>query len=312
MQTNIPLHHSTPLCYSKRLSQHMGSNIWLKMEVLQAGYSFKIRGLGRLCQYHLHNGKKSLVSSSGGNAGLATAYAAKRLGVEAHVFIPKTSKPIYIDYIQSEGANVTVAGDVWLETNKIAQEYAIATNSGFVHPFDHPLIWSGHATLIDEIAASEVQPDAIITAVGGGGLASGLLMGMANHGWFDTTLIAVETEGAASFAACLTQQSHVTLDNIDTVATSLGASRICDYLYNNPNNLLVESIVVSDAQAIDAIQRFVDDHRILIEPATAATLATCYDKLINTNRFKNIVVIVCGGVGISLDLLKQYQAKFKR
>ncbi len=301
------LYHWTPTLHSRPLSEALGKTIWLKMECYQPVGSFKIRGIGHLCQHYQQQGKNQFVSSSGGNAGLAAAYAGNKLGIKTTVFLPSTSNQIFINALKLEKAEVIIKGDVWDEANKAAMAYAKEINAGFIPPFDHPLIWEGHSTIIDEIADEGIKPDCVVVAVGGGGLASGLLEGMHRRGWQEVPLVTVETEGAASLARSIEANKIITLDKIETIATSLGAKRVCENIFEWTKKHSIKPIVVSDERTLNAIRLFLDDHRSLIEPASGAALSVIYDKHEILHQFNSILVIVCGGIGISLELLQSYR-----
>ena len=96
-----------------------------------------------------------------------------------------------------------------------------------IHPFDDPLLWQGHASLIDEIASVHRKPGAVVLSVGGGGLLAGVVEGLRGNGWHDVPVIAVETEGASSLAASLAAGQRVVLPAITSIATSLGARQVC-------------------------------------------------------------------------------------
>jgi len=301
-----PLHDWTPLLSSAALKQSTGKTIGLKMECNQPSGSFKIRGIGRLCQYEVGRGKTHLVASSAGNAGLAVAYAGRLLGVKVTVFMPRTSKSVYVDAIRAQGAHTEVAGDVWDDAHKAALDYTQKVDGAYISPFDHPLIWAGHATIIDEVVAQDMKPDAIVVAVGGGGLACGIFEGLHHYGWTDIPVLAVETEGAASFAASLAANKLITLDKIDTIATALGTKRVAERLFTWRNDHPIESIVVSDRRAVLACQAFANDQRVLVEPSCGAALSVVYDKHPALAPFKSILVIVCGGIGLTTALLAEY------
>lgn len=309
--TSIILHEKTALIQSIPLSSKTGRQIWLKMDCYQPTGSFKIRGIGRLCQYYWELGKKQFVSSSGGNAGLAVSYIARKLGGEALVFVPKTTKPIFLNAIADQGATVRVEGDVWDEANALALQYAHEHDAAYIPPFDHPLIWAGHATLIDEVAASGLKPDAVVASVGGGGLACGILAGMHQHGWFDVPFYGVETEGAASFKASLDANELVTLDKINTIATSLGAKKIAKRLFDWRLEHPIHALTVTDRNTILACQQFANDHRVLVEPASGASLSVIYDQADFVKKYQTILVVVCGGIGLSLELLNDYLNKLR-
>lgn len=303
-----PLHDWTPLLASTALKEHTGKDVWLKMECNQPSGSFKIRGIGRLCQYWVEHGKTHLVASSAGNAGLAVAYAGRLLGVKVTVFMPSTSKAVYVNAIRAQSAHTKVAGDVVDETHAIALAYTEEVDGAFIHPFDHPLIWSGHATIIDEVAQQNLKPDAIVVAVGGGGLACGILEGLHNYGWTDIPVLTAETQGAASFAASVAAGKLVTLDKIDTLATALGAKRVTERLLTWTKEHPIQPIVVNDKSAVLACQAFANDQRVLVEPSCGAALSVVYDNRSELQAFQSILVIVCGGVGLTTELLAEYMA----
>ena len=217
------LHINTPLIESAPLSEIAGLQVYLKLENTQPAGSFKIRGIGRLCQEAQKEGKDHFITSSGGNAGYATAYAGRCLGIKTTVFVPSTTLHDTISKIEELNANVIIKGDVWDETDNFAREFSSKINGLYVPPFDHPLIWEGHATMMDEIAGEIPKPDAIILSVGGGGLLCGVAQGLHKNNWRDVPVIAVETEGTASFAASQKAGRLITLDKIESIAKTLAA-----------------------------------------------------------------------------------------
>lgn len=305
------LHIVTPTFKSEYLQLLTHKNIFLKMDCFQPTGSFKIRGIGYLCQDLIAKGCQHFVASSGGNSGYAVAYAGKKLHVPVTVFVPKSTNAIFLKRLTEENATVKVAGEVWDEAHQAAMAFVKEVNGGYIPPFDHPLIWQGHASIVDEIVEQCPKPDAILVAVGGGGLACGILQGLDKYNWSDVPLFAVETEGCASFAATLKAGKLVSVDKINTIATSLGAKTVTAKLVEWMHKRVIHSLVVTDRDAILACRHFVDDHRVLVEPACGAALSVVY----NVEQFplladkKNIVVIVCGGVGISLDLMQDYLQK---
>lgn len=300
-----PLHVVTPTIESMPLKQLTGKSIYLKMECYQPVGSFKIRGLGRLAQNYVERGYTHFVCSSGGNAGVAAAYIGLRLGVKVQVFIPTTSNPRFIDAIKRYGAEVIIAGEVWDEANAAALDSAKKHSAAYIPPFDHPLIWAGHSTLIDEVVVEGVKPDAVVVAVGGGGLACGVLEGMHNYGWQDVPLFTVETTGTASFKASVDAGEVVTLPKVSGIATSLAAKRVCSQLFDYTKQHKITPLVVSDEDTIKACRAFVDDHHVLLEPASGAPLSVIYQQHPALSEYQSILVIVCGGIGLSLASLLQ-------
>ncbi|WWH98932.1 pyridoxal-phosphate dependent enzyme [Erwinia aphidicola] len=141
-----------PLIESLPLSQLANTRIWLKMEALQPSGSFKMRGIGYVCEQHYARGAKRFITSSGGNAGLAVAYAGRRLGVPTVVVVPETTTERAKHLLSIEGAEVIVHGSMWSEANERAQSLR-GNDDVFIHPFDDPLLWQGHASMIDEVLA---------------------------------------------------------------------------------------------------------------------------------------------------------------
>lgn len=303
----MPLHINTPLVESPVLSARTGSAVHLKLECVQPPGSFKIRGIGLLCERLKDKGVSRFISSSGGNAGMAVAYAGQKLGVPVTVVVPQTTTDRAKKIIQSFGAEVRVHGASWQESNELAE--TMAKNEGaLVHPFDHPVLWEGYASLVDEIITSGVVPDAMIVSVGGGGLYSGVVEGLRRNGLLSVPVFAVETEGTASFNTAMKHNKLVELDAIRGVATSLGAKKVAQHAFDLSTKHPTRGIVVSDSQAVSACTRFLDDHRLLVEPACGASLATLYDALPELKDFKRIVCVVCGGATVAAEQLRSYSA----
>ena len=216
------------------------------------------------------------MSSSGGNAGYAVAWAGRTLGVPVTVVVPTTTGEHMRRLIEETGATVRIAGEVWDDAHTEAKKIAALTHGALLHPFDHPDIWEGHATLMTEIADAGLVPGCVIVSVGGGGLLCGVCEGMEKLGWGDRPILAVETEGAASFAAADKADHPVTLDAITSLAKTR-SRRVCDQLLVRSKQHDIRSIVVSDQAAVNACARSADDHRILVEPSCGAALSVVYD-----------------------------------
>jgi L-serine/L-threonine ammonia-lyase len=300
-----PLHIETPLFESQALSIQAGRPVWLKLDALQPPGSFKIRGIGYACQEYARRGANRFISSSGGNAGIAVAYAGRHLSIPVVVVVPETTTERAIKLIRQEGAQVIVHGASWQEANALALSMVTATDA-FLHPFDDPLLWQGHATMIDEVAHSGVKPDVIVLSVGGGGLLCGVIEGLHRNNWQNVPVIAVETEGADSLAQSVLAGYRVELPAIKSIATSLGARKVCEQAFNWTKQHPVHTVVVSDKAAVSACEKFIDDHRLVVEPACGAALAVVYNHIQAVEPFKTVLIIVCGGVTSSVEQLRQW------
>jgi L-serine/L-threonine ammonia-lyase len=303
-----PLHIETPLFESQALSIHAGRSVWLKLEALQPPGSFKIRGIGFACQEYARRGAIRFISSSGGNAGIAVAYAGRHLNIPVVVVVPETTTERAKKLIQQEGAEIIVHGSSWQEANALAVSMVKETDA-FIHPFDDPLLWQGHATMIDEIAHSGMKPEVIVVSVGGGGLLSGVIEGLHRNNWQDVPVIAVETHGADSFAKSVLAGYRIELPAITSIATSLGARKICERAFNWSKQHSIYNVVVSDEAAVSACEQFIVDQRVVVEPACGAALATVYEQIAEIKAFKSILIVVCGGVTVSIEQLHQWSKR---
>ena len=300
-----------------------------------------------------HNNKMKLISSSGGNAGLAVTTVARNIPeMDVAVVVPETTKPLVIEKLKALGAEVTVFGKVWNEADALARRMVKEAEergegSVYVSPYDNPLLWTGHSTVVDEIVTQlmgmhpSLEIGAILASVGGGGLLSGILEGV-ERTYFGSSdrsnvvkgakILACETEGAASFAASFNASKEkvnmIRLDEIASVATSLGALEVTSAVIQRShrhqergkqsgNGDDVLSYICTDKEAVEACVQFASDHRILVEPACGASLAPLYSDRLRTKlldridgKDKVIVVEVCGGSGVSLDLLDTWKQQF--
>jgi L-serine/L-threonine ammonia-lyase len=287
-----------------------GVPLWLKLDALQPSGSFKLRGVGLLCQQEVAKGAGEIFCASGGNAGIAAAVAGRSLGVPVTIVVPETTSMEVRGRILAVGADVLVHGSVFDEANAHAVSLAAERKAAYVHPYDHPVLWEGHATLIDEVVKAGAVFDCVVTSVGGGGLLAGIVEGLRRNGLSDIPVIAVETEGAASLHASMVAKERVMLPAITSIATSLGARQVAQHVFDLVSEHSIESVTVSDADAVAACLKFADAHRLLVEPACGAALAVADVHAGLLSRFKAPLIEVCGGIGVSLAMLDAWRARF--
>ncbi|KAA1471236.1 tryptophan synthase beta subunit-like PLP-dependent enzyme [Dentipellis sp. KUC8613] len=339
----------TPLIYSRHLSQRLDDEkyrIYLKLENLQPSQSYKYRGLSLFVQYQyaIHGASLHVICASGGNAGLAAAYAAKRLGVKCTIFFPEGVAQGTRDFLQTLGAELVVAGRFFLEALRAAEE-AVENdpNAVLIPAYDNPTLWQGHASMIDEMkvqVSRGTRPDAIVCCVGGGGLLGGLIVGCKNAGWDDVPIIALETHGSNCFYQSIlanrepasiaslpdsitirhddehnVQIAHV--HNLTSKATSLGATEPSAEVVRMALDRKggVRCVSIPDELCMQVAELFADDHKMLVELACAATLAPAYkgsllQYLVPPVEGREVAVafIVCGGFKISLQDMQDYAA----
>jgi len=300
------LHTVTPLVRSARWSDRVGAEVFFKLDALQAPGSFKIRGIGRAVSQ----------AAARGNAGLAAAYAAMRLGLKCTVVLPNYApESVRHRLEQLYGATVVRHGDAVPETIAEAERLSAERGWPHIHPFQDEQIWAGHATVVaecvEQLAALGVEPDCFVTAVGGGGLLMGVLRGLDEaRDRIDSDgvlVVAAETQGAHSYAHSLDAGAATPLPGgITSVAKSLGA------VTPSPDAVALglargqglRTLVVTDADALAATADFLDEMRILVEPACGAALAAlaAEHRHVLAGR-RCIVVEVCGGAVIDLETL---------
>ncbi|KAJ1307332.1 hypothetical protein OPQ81_001438 [Rhizoctonia solani] len=198
---NNPMHTETPLVFSPIMSSRLGYDIYLKLESLQPSQSFKYRGISLFAARAIKERGSNvlLVMASGGNAGLALAWAGKTLGVRTKIYIPAAAYEVR-PVLAAAGADVVIGGNDYSEALASAEQLCSWDNQAILVPaFDHPTLWEGHSTLIHEVERqlpNGVKPDAILCSVGGAGLLGGVLHGISDVGWDQTQVIALETIGA--------------------------------------------------------------------------------------------------------------------
>ncbi|XP_006877029.1 PREDICTED: L-serine dehydratase/L-threonine deaminase [Chrysochloris asiatica] len=314
MTSEEVLHVNTPIRDSMSMSKMAGTTVYLKMDSAQPSGSFKIRGIGHLCKMWAEKGCEHFVCSSAGNAGMAAAYAARKLGIPATIVVPSTTPDVTIERLKNEGAMVKVVGETLDEAFELAK--TLAKNSpGWVYipPFDDPLIWEGHTSIVKELKETlSAKPGAIILSVGGGGLLCGVVQGLQEVGWKDVPVIAMETIGAHSFHAATSAGKLVSLPKITSVAKALGVKTVAPQALKLFKEHPIFSEVVSDQEAVAALEKFVDDEKILVEPACGAALAAVYSQVVQKLQgegklrtpLASVVIIVCGGSNISLAQLQ--------
>lgn len=194
-------------------------------------------------------------------------------------------------------------------------------NAAFVHPFDHPLVWEGNSTMVNEIKEDlkNEKPACIVASVGGGGLVCGILMGLEECGWGDVPVLAMETLGAHTLHESVKAGKLVEFEKLTSVAKTLGArictSKIMELL---PKHKVI-SEVLEDKEAVRGCIRLADDHGFMVEPSCGVTMASVYSNLLPGVLEKNgidstagpIVLIVCGGSDISQEILKDFAEQFE-
>jgi L-serine/L-threonine ammonia-lyase len=304
MQVEKKYYTTTPLYKSHLLSKQFNAEINYKMECYQPSGSFKVRGMDTLLRELSNKGVKKVIASSGGNAGYSLAYIGKQMGIHVRLIVPKTTSNYMIEKIKLFDAEVEIYGNNWNETNVYASQLSNELNLSYVPPFDHPLLWQGHSSIIDECALQMSEPDKIVVAVGGGGLLCGIFEGLMRNNWRKVKVVTAETEGAASFAKSFEANEIIELSEVNTIATSLAAKKVAVKTLEYAKRFEVETYIMSDKTAFLACKDFFNEFHTLVEPACGAAISYVKNNRVKANE--KILVIVCGGANMGIEKFKEY------
>lgn len=303
--TGEDVHIHTPLVWSSKLSERVGSSVFLKMDALQPGGSFKVRGIGRLCTHFRDQGVTSLISSSCANAGMAVAVAGRALGVDTTIVASDVDRGCrLLDSFTQLGVSVVYHGAEWNDADEHARALGAKQDAAYVEMFDHPLIFEGHASMIDEIYADRKgePPGCIVLSVGGGGLLSGVCTGLKRVGWGAVPVYACQSERCGLLDAALKNGYRPTPTHIFSAdGHDLGTRTVAQVAVDFSQELDVRSLLVSDKATLSTVAEFLDDERVMVEPLCAVALAALYGQPELFKQFESVVVIVCGGSLCSLD-----------
>lgn len=302
---------NTPLFRSHVLRKRRGLLVNYKMDCYQPSGSFKIRGMDTLLKDLYDKGHREVIASSGGNAGYSLAYVAKQMGIITRLVVPESTSKYMIDKIQLLDVKLEVHGKNWNAADEHATQISTTENLPYVHPFDHPLLWQGHSSIIDECAAEMEEPDKIVVAVGGGGLLCGVFEGLIRNKWLKVKVVTAETKGAASFAASYEAKELIELADITTIATSLGAKKVARHALEYASKFEIEPYVTDDLLALQACESFFHEYHTLVEPACGAALSYVLNQHHPFETNERILVIVCGGVNMGMEQFLEYRRTFR-
>ena len=268
--------------------------IFFKLENLQVTGSFKARGAANKL-LTLTDAKKNagLVTASGGNHGLAVAWAAASIKVPSIVFLPQSTPEDKIIDLKSYGAQVVVEGRSWDDANSLALETAKSKGMTYIHPFADPSVIAGQGTIGLEIIEQVRSVDTIIVAIGGGGLIAGIAAAVK---CINPTIriIGVEPIGAPTLYESLKNGKIVTLQEISTDAGTLAPRRTMPINYEIIASYIDKIILVSDKEMKTAAQVLWQKVGIAVELSAAATLAALMTKRYLPQVNEKVVAVICG------------------
>ena len=266
------------------------AEVWLKLEHLQVGGSFKARGMmNRLLANTIP--ASGVVIASGGNAGIATAAAAQALGVRCEVFVPTTSPEAKRARLRDLGADVVVTGAAYAQAFEACMARQQATGALLTHAYDQPEVLAGAGTLAFELEAQGGVPDSVLVSVGGGGLIGGIAA------WFEqrSRVVALEPERAPTLHSARQAGEPVDVVVGGVAADSLGAKRIGQLGWEVTQRHVQDALLLSD-EAILAAQRWLwKELRLAVEPGAALGLAALQTGAYRPRADEKVALILCGG-----------------
>jgi threonine dehydratase len=277
----------------------------LAYEFTQHTGSFKARGAANLAAFHVEAATMpaaGVTIASGGNAGLACAWAAQATGTVATVFVPTTAPAFKVAKLRGFGATVRQVGTEYADALAGSIEFAESSGALLSHAYDHPLIVAGAGTLALEILDQAPEVDTIVVAVGGGGLFAGTAAAVSGTG---KRIVVVEPENCRGLNAALEAGGPVDVTVDSVAADSLGARRVSQAAYDFASGPGVTSVLVSDGDIVRARQSLWDERRIVAEHGGAAALAALQSGAYIPEPGEQVAVILCGANTDPVDLISR-------
>jgi len=294
----------TPVVTSRTLSNQLGLEVILKLELLQKTGSFKPRGaVNQLLAYE--NRQSGVVGISGGNFAQGLAYAAGCLEVPARVVMPETTPANYLDATRDYGAEVELVPSI--ADAFVRYEQLVAEGWGPMHPFDDPHMMAGNGTLGLELLDQVPDVTDVVVSIGGGGFMAGVTSAIKGlrpgvRVW------GVETEGADVMARSLLAGSPQQMTPT-SIAKTLGSPYAGQIPFEIASDYLEEVIVVSDAEAVESMAFLFERAKLVTEPAAACTLAAARRIRERLLPGETLALILCGG-NLSVSDLCAHTSRF--
>ena len=265
------------------------AEVWLKLEHLQVGGSFKARGmLNRLVANPIP--ASGVIVASGGNAGIATAAAAKALGVSCEVFVPAVCSEAKRARLRTLGAQVVVAGASYFDALQACLARQRETGALLTHAYDQPEVVVGAGTLACEIEQQAGLPDAVLVSVGGGGLIAGIAA------WFEqrARVVALEPELAPTPFQARAGDEPVDVAVSGIAADSLGARRIGAIAWEVTQRYVKDALLLPDSAIRTAQHWLWTELRLAVEPAAALGVAALQTGAYVPRAGEKVCLILCG------------------
>lgn len=284
----------TPLIYSPTFSSMSGTEVYLKLENLQATGSFKLRGATFKIQSHLKRiGPQGVVAASAGNHAQGVALAAKRAGLPATIVMPEWASITKQEATKGYGGHVLLEGQSIGDAINKACELAEAGRT-FIHPFDDPDIIAGQGTIGIEILEDLPDTDMILVPIGGGGLVSGIAIA-AKAVRPEVHIIGVQTEACPGAYQARENGRPTRVDAKKSIADGIAVKQVGDLTFPIIQEKVDEIVLVKEEEIAEAILMLLERKRILAEGAGACPLAALLGGYIKLNKGQKAVLVISGG-----------------
>lgn len=264
--------------------------IVFKLELFQHGGSFKARGaFTNLLTREIPD--VGVVAASGGNHGVAVAFAAMKLTRPATIFVPSVASPAKVDRIRRYGAELVIAGDRYADALEASQEWIQRTGALSIHAYEAVETLLGQGTLGLELEDQSPRLDTLLVAVGGGGLIGGVAA------WFEdrTRIISVEPELAPTLQRALEAGRPVDAPAGGIAADSLAPRQVGQLMFPIAQKYVRESLLVTDDQIVESQKKLWETMRIAAEPGGATAFAALLSGRYKPQPGERVGVVVCGG-----------------
>ncbi|HYJ67236.1 MAG TPA: threonine/serine dehydratase [Nocardioidaceae bacterium] len=265
----------------------------LKLELLQHTGSFKPRGAFNRLLSAKEKGEltgQGIVAASGGNAGLAAAYAARELGVPARIFVPVTTPAPKVAKLHLLGAEVIQVGNEYAEAYQVALEARDASGALLLHAYDQPEVVAGQGTLGLELLEQAGMFDTVLVAVGGGGLIAGIATALGDN----AQVVGVEPELAPTLHRALEAGQPVDGPVGGIAADSLGARRLGELAFAAAREYAVPSLLVDEDAIVAARNELWHQYHLAVEHGAAVAYAALASGVYQPAGGERVVVVVCG------------------
>lgn len=270
------------------------TDLFFKLELLQKTGSFKARGALTVIDHMSAQEKaRGVVAGTGGNHGVAVAFAAAQSSVQAKIIVPKAINAFRLAAIRAYGAEILEVDHISLVIDEM-KRIAEAEQRTIMHPYENPKITLGAASLGLEFLQSAPDLDAVIIPIGGGGLCSGVSCAIkqANPA---CKIYGVEPVGANSMSLSFAAGHAVALpEKPNSIADSLSAPCAEDYSYSICQKFVDDLVLIEDDEMRRAMKLIFEDMKLAVEPAGAAATAALLGPLKERCMGKKIGVIICG------------------